>query len=206
MAEKHQFATLLRASRGDAVVLLATFLLVAFRDLTTGILVGFGVGALLFLHRMAQAVEVQAARPVVEEDRPDGVGDSGRTPYDVGLATDADVLVYRISGAFFFGAAATVAAVLDRLAEQPKTYVIDFSAVPVLDSTAAATIEGFVRKAHRRGAAVWIAGARQPIRRALLTHGVRPPRVRFRSTVPEAIAAVRAKGEPTAPEPLPVGA
>ena len=168
MAEKHQFATLLRASRGDAVVLLGTFLLVAFRDLTTGILVGFGVGTLLFLHRMAQAVEVEAARPVVEEDRPDGVGASGRTPYDVGLATDPDVLVYRISGAFFFGAAATVAAVLDRLAEQPKTYVIDFSAVPVLDSTAAATIEGFVRKAHRRGAAVWIAGARRSIV-ALLT-------------------------------------
>jgi SulP family sulfate permease len=44
MAEKHEFATLLRASRGDAVVLLATFLLVTFRDLTEGILVGFGLG------------------------------------------------------------------------------------------------------------------------------------------------------------------
>src|SRR6478736_138412 len=54
MAEKHEIATLLRASRGDAVVLLATFLLVVFRDLTEGILVGFGIGALLFLHRMEQ--------------------------------------------------------------------------------------------------------------------------------------------------------
>jgi MFS superfamily sulfate permease-like transporter len=33
MVEKHAFATLLRASRGDAVVLLATFLLTIFRDL-----------------------------------------------------------------------------------------------------------------------------------------------------------------------------
>lgn len=126
MAEKHQFATLVRALRGDAVVLLATFLLVAFRDLTTGILVGFGIGALLFLHRMTQAIEIESARPVVEEDRPDSGIDDGRAPYDVGLATDPDVLVYRISGAFFFGTAAAVGAVLDRLAEQPKTYVIDF--------------------------------------------------------------------------------
>ena len=59
MAEKHEIATLLRASRGDAVVLLVTFLLVVFRDLTEGILVGFGIGALLFLHRMAQAIEVE---------------------------------------------------------------------------------------------------------------------------------------------------
>ena len=60
MAEKNAFATLIRASRGDALVLVATFLIVVFRDLTAGILVGFGLGALLFLHRMAQAVEVES--------------------------------------------------------------------------------------------------------------------------------------------------
>ena len=37
MAEKHEFATLLRSSWGDATVLLATFLLTIFRDLTEGI-------------------------------------------------------------------------------------------------------------------------------------------------------------------------
>ena len=45
MAEKARSRRLLRASRGDAVVLLVTFLLVIFRDLTEGILVGFGIGA-----------------------------------------------------------------------------------------------------------------------------------------------------------------
>ena len=69
MAEKHEFATLLRTTRGDAVVLLATFLLVVFRDLTEGILVGFGIGALLFLHRMAQTVEIENARPVARGGR-----------------------------------------------------------------------------------------------------------------------------------------
>ena len=64
MAEKNAFASLLRTSRGDAVVLAATFLLVVFRDLTEGILVGFGIGALLFLHRMAGAVQVENDRVV----------------------------------------------------------------------------------------------------------------------------------------------
>jgi SulP family sulfate permease len=36
MAEKREFALLIRSSRGDAVVLLATFLLTIFRDLTEG--------------------------------------------------------------------------------------------------------------------------------------------------------------------------
>jgi SulP family sulfate permease len=177
------------------VVLLATFGLVVFRDLTEGILVGFGLGALLFLHRMSQAVEVEhAGSAAAQADRADAAeGSAERGPYDPAVATDRDVVVYRISGAFFFGTAAAVSAVLDRLAEHPKAYVIDVSAVPVLDSTAAATVEGFVRKAHRHGAIVFIAGARPPIRRVLLFHGVRPPRVRFRTGLAEAVAAARAR-------------
>jgi SulP family sulfate permease len=206
MAEKHQFATLLRASRGDAVVLLTTFLLVVFRDLTEGILAGFILGALLFLHRMAQAVEVERDQPFVAGDVADTARDEGRQPYDTALATDRDIVVYRISGAFFFGAAAGVAAALDRIAASPKAYVIDFSAVSVLDSTAAATIESFVRKAHRAGATVYIAGTRRPIRRVLLTHGVRPPRVRFRSTLAEAVAAAHARTEASETAAMPADA
>jgi sulfate permease, SulP family len=206
MAEKHEFATLIRASRGDAVVLLATFLLVVFRDLTEGILVGFGIGALLFLHRMAQAVEIESARPIAEADVPDTMNGNGRKPYDVALATDPDVIVYRISGAFFFGAAASVAAALDRIGEHPKSYVVDFSAVPVLDSTAAAAIDGFVRKARRHGAAVYLVGARPPIRRVLMTHGVRPPFVRFKASLALALAAARAKAaDAREAEPAPAG-
>jgi SulP family sulfate permease len=191
MAEKHDFATLLRASRGDAAVLVVTFLLVVFRDLTEGILVGFGMGALLFIHRMSQAVEVDRPGPAVLV--PDaGNGDQGDS-YDPMLATDRDVIVFRISGAFFFGAAAAVSATLDRLGEHPKAYVLDISAVPVLDSTAAATIQGFARKAKRHGAAVYIAGARPGIRRTLLTHGVRPPLARFRTNLDEAVAAARSR-------------
>ena len=189
MAEKHEFATLLRASRGDAVVLLATFLLVVFRDLTEGILVGFGLGVLLFLRRMEQAVEVDRAGPLVEEDVADSANGNGREPYDAALAADPDIVVYRISGAFFFGAAASVAAALDRIGEHPRAYVIDFSAVPLLNSTAAATVEGFARKARRHGAAVYITGARPAIRRVLLLHGVRPPHVRFKTKLADAVAA-----------------
>jgi len=199
MAEKHEFATLLRASRGDAVVLIATFLLVVFRDLTEGILIGFGLGALLFLHRMAQAVEVDQPSPHGEDDEADTAEGRGRTSYDAAFAADPDIVVYRISGAFFFGAAGAVAAALDRIGAQPKAYVIDFSSVPMIDSTAAATMEGFARKALRHKASVIIAGARPAVRRALLMHGVRPPQVRFRANVADAMAALRS-AEGTAPE------
>ncbi|MCM8732444.1 SulP family inorganic anion transporter [Hephaestia sp. GCM10023244] len=187
MTEKHEFATLIRASRGDAVVLLATVLLVIFRDLTEGILVGFALSVMLFLHRMAQAAEVENIHPLAEEDKADSTNGNGRTPYQVGLATDPDVAVVRVSGAFFFGAAAAVGAALDRIGERPKAYVFDLSAVTMLDSTGAATIEGFVRKAIHRDTAVYIVGATATVRRTLFLHGLRPPRVRFRRTLESAI-------------------
>ncbi|MGE3295592.1 MAG: SulP family inorganic anion transporter, partial [Geminicoccaceae bacterium] len=201
MVEKHEIAVLARASRGDAVVLLVTFLLVVFRDLTEGILVGFALGALLFLHRMAQAIEIEQPAIMAEPDRPDAVGSPERTPYDAALASDPDVIVYRISGAFFFGAAAAVGAALDRIGQHPKAYVIDFSAVPVVDSTAAATIEGFARKAKRHGARLYLSGARPSIRRALRAHGLRPPLVRFRSQLAEAVAVARSEARSDVPGP-----
>jgi SulP family sulfate permease len=194
MVERHAIAILVRASRGDALVLAATFFLTLFRDLSTGILAGFSISALLFVHRMAHSVEIEGGFPPPEDDRSD-MGED-RTPYDSSLAADPRVAVYRVSGAFFFGAAAAVAAVLDRIAEHPRAYVIDFAAVPLLDSTAAATVEGFVQKAHRRGVAVYITGARRAVRRMLMMHGVRRPQARFMADIQSALAVARSEAEP----------
>ena len=191
MVEKHEFVSLLRASRGDAVVLLSTFFLVVFRDLIEGIVVGFGIGALLFLHRMGQAVEIQDGAPLVQEDVADTEREHGRTGYDAALATDREVIVYRISGAFFFGAAASVAAALDRIGDHPKAYVIDFSAVPLIDSTAAATMQGFVSKAARQGAVVYLVVSRPAIRSILAAHGVEPPKVYLMDHLADAVKAAQ---------------
>src|ERR1700720_89870 len=114
MAEKQEFALLIRSSWGDATVLLATFLLTIFRDLTEGILVGFALGAVLFINRMAQMTGIEADASLVLDDRADFTN-GDRVPYDSPLAADPDVLVYRITGAFFFGAASTVGTVLDSI-------------------------------------------------------------------------------------------
>ena len=190
MAERQEFATLIRSSRGDAVVLMATFLLTVFRDLTEGILVGFALGAVLFINRMAEMTGVENAAPLVADDRPDGER-VDRMPYDATLAADPDVLVYRITGAFFFGAASTVGTVLDSIADTRKSFVVDFSAVPFLDSTAANAMSRVATKARRQGIRLYITGASPTVRRALLTHGVRPPSVRYRETIARAVADIR---------------
>src|SRR5438270_2860725 len=193
MAEKQEFATLIRSSLGDATVLLATFLLTIFRDLTEGILVGFALGAVLFINRMAQMTGVEDGTPLVIPDRAD-LGDD-RVPYDARLAADPDVLVYRITGAFFFGAASAVGAVLDGIADRQKAFVVDLSAVPFLDSTAANAMNRVATKANRQGIQLFITGASTAVRRALFTHGLRPPRARYRETIGRAIADIKGERE-----------
>jgi SulP family sulfate permease len=194
MAEKQEFATLIRSSRGDATVLLATFLLTIFRDLTEGILVGFALGAVLFINRMAQMTGIEAETPLVAADRADD-GNGDRVPYDSRLAADPDVLVYRITGAFFFGAASTVGTVLDSIADTRKAFVVDFAAVPFLDSTAANAMSRVAAKATRQGIRLFITGASPTVRRALLTHGVRPPRARYRESIARAAADIEGERE-----------
>jgi SulP family sulfate permease len=187
MLDRHAFAILLRSSWGDAVVLLATFLLTIFRDLTTGILVGFGLGTLLFLNRMAQATRIDGE--LAPGDEADAVG-AARKPYDAALATDPDLVVYRISGAFFFGSAAAIGSVLDRIAERPKTVVLDFSAVPFLDSTAANTIAGVVAKAVRNKVALILTGAKPAVHETLSAHGVHEPGVRYAASIDAAVRPI----------------
>ena len=195
MAEKQDFVTLIRSSRSDAVVLLATFLLTVFRDLTEGILVGFALGAVIFINRMAEMTGIEDRTPLVTTDRADN---DDRVPYDSKLAVDPDVLVYRITGAFFFGAASAIGTVLDSIADRRKAFVVDFAAVPFLDSTAANAMGRVAARAKRHGVRLFITGASPTVRRALLTHGVIPPRARYRETIARAVADIKGRAEETA--------
>ena len=192
MAEKSEFVALIRGSRADAVVLLSTFLLTVFVDLTTGIAVGVVLGAFLFLHRMAEAVEVASGVELIAEDKADING--ARTAYDTEQATDPEVMIYRISGALFFGATAAVSTVLDRVGAPPRSFVLDFSNVPLIDITAANALRGFVQKLERSGTRIYFAGARPTVRKTLEATGFKEPTIRYAATA--AAALEQAKTHP----------
>ncbi|MDP3338865.1 SulP family inorganic anion transporter [Frigidibacter sp.] len=180
MAEKEEFAGLVRASRGDAAVVIVTFLLVVFRDLTEGIVVGFALGGLVFIHRMSEAARIERHAP---DAAPEG-----------GESHDPGVVVYRLHGAFFFGAAATLGSVLDRIAARPRAFVVDFTEVPFLDSSGAHSFETLAHKLHRRGAVLYLTGTSAEVRRALLAQGVREPLARYLPDIDAALEAAQATG------------
>jgi len=189
MLEKSAIAILVRSGWGEAIVLGATFLLTIFRDLMEAIVVGFALGAVLFIQRMSHATAVAKDAPFVGRDEADGSRPRGA--FDERAAANPDVVIYRITGALFFGAAASIGSVLDRIQDSHKVLIVDFSSVPFLDSTGANMIEGLARKVHRRGIALWLTGASLDIRRVFLTHGLRKPLVRYAASVEDALAGLR---------------
>ncbi len=182
MAEKEEIWHLARHSRADAVVLLATFGLVVFRDLTEGIVVGFALAGLVFINRMSAGTTIEESRlpttPTIETDL-DGDGDQ-------------DIVVYHLNGPWFFGAAARLGAVLDQVSEQPRAFVVDFSGVPMVDSSGGYSFALLARKMARKGGQLVIAGARPEVRRALHQAGLLGDQVLFvagLSDLPQALAA-----------------
>jgi SulP family sulfate permease len=189
MVERPAIASLLTASRGDAAVLLVTFGLTIFRDLTEAIVIGFALGSVLFIHRMSQTTAIATDTPFVQEDQADEVGARGAYRHEA--ASDPGIAVYRISGAFFFGAAASIGGVLDRIGAKHKALIVDFSAVPFVDSTAARTIEGLAHSAAKHGVKLYLTGTSPEVRRALTTHGVAPALAHYKSTIERAVREVR---------------
>ena len=129
-------------------------------------------GSFLFLHRMAEAVEVEGGA-LATEDQADN-GEDGRSP-----AASGDVFVFRISGALFFGATAGVSTILDRIGERPRVFILDFGAVPLIDSTAARALHGFVHKLQRSGTTIYFSGHRHTVDRTQINAGLKPPAVLY---------------------------
>jgi sulfate permease, SulP family len=178
MAEKAEFKQLLLSSKADAVVLLATFLLVIFVDLPTGIVVGVVLGCLIFMHRMARAIDIQTHHHAGENPNAEYV-------------TEPGVIIHRISGAFFFGAASAVSATLERINEVPKAFILDFAQVPFVDSSGANALQGFLKKAIKQGAPVYLTGASVHVRRELIGYGIKKPQVHYGKSVESCLAAIK---------------
>ena len=179
MVERPAIAALLRSGWGDAAVLATTFLLTVLRDLTEAIVVGFALAGLVFINRMSAGTTIAESRLALPEMDLDGDGDT-------------DVVVYHLNGPWFFGAAARLGSVLDQVSERPRALVVDFAAVPLIDSSGAYSFALLARKMARREGRLVISGASAEVRRVLHQAGVQGDLVLFvpsLDAVPEAMAA-----------------
>ena len=152
MSEYKRFVALLRMPNSDRAVLLLTFGLTVLVDLTVAIGVGVALASLLFMARMAEAVEVDAG--IAQESELDAEDMHQRD------ALPRGVEVFRINGPFFFGVAGELLDTLRRVGSSPKVLILRMRLVPLLDASGVQALAEFVEQARITGARVILSGIR----------------------------------------------
>jgi sulfate permease, SulP family len=152
MCDWRTFLAELRSPKGDVAVLLTTFLLTVFIDLTVAISVGMVLAAFLFMKRMAEVTNVRALRQEFDDEGVDSYDsdENGMRLREI----PPGVEVYEINGAFFFGAAETFRDTIAAIGGKPKVLIIRMRDVLLLDSTGMHALGDVVHRSRKAGTGV----------------------------------------------------
>ncbi|MDG4475052.1 SulP family inorganic anion transporter [Thiovibrio frasassiensis] len=162
MSEWQHFVKLFRASKSDILVMLSTFFLTVFVDLTVAIQTGVVLSALLFMNRMAQVTEVRNITAELNEEY--GKEDA------LAIATrevPKGVEVFEIYGPFFFGAVTQFKDTLNILKNPAKVLVLRMRHILTIDATALHALEDLLSKTRKDGTALILSGVRPQLRVSL---------------------------------------
>jgi sulfate permease, SulP family len=143
MGEWHNFARLRKWPRSDALVFLTAFLLTVIIDLTVAVEIGMVLAAILFIKRASETTNITE---VDEKTETEGSHDSL-----IGKTIPPGVMVYRIFGTFFFGAADKLETALQRAKSEPDVLILRMRAVMIMDATGLNALENLHDRLRRKG-------------------------------------------------------
>jgi SulP family sulfate permease len=156
MGEWHELARLRRMPRSDALVLLTTLTLTVVFDLVIAVEVGMVLAAILFIKRMSETTEIAQVTGRDELETPEQIVHGKDIP--------EGVVVFRIFGPFFFGAAEKMEDALQRVGTLPRVLILRMQLVPAMDATALNALESIVERMQASGGVVVLSGPhRQPL-------------------------------------------
>jgi SulP family sulfate permease len=128
------------------------------------------IAALVFMFRMADAVEVSSGvRHMQDEDGDDdmpGTG-PGHAEADQRAYLPKGVEVYRISGPLFFGAANRLDNLLDQFSVPPKAFILRMRLVPIIDASGVHALQKLADRCKRKGIALIVSGLQEQPNRVL---------------------------------------
>ena len=156
MAEFAACRAILRGPGGDAALLVVTFLLTVFIDLSVAIGVGVVLSALIFMHRMSETVALETGTKLLDADAREGLPDAATRVERRALPRGVEV--FRLNGPFFFGAAAKFEETLFRIGSRPRAIIVVMEDVPLIDASGAIILKKFLKAAAARHARVVLVG------------------------------------------------
>lgn len=160
----HHIRLILRTSRSESIVLVATFLATLFLELELAILIGVILSLMLYLNR--------TSRPRIHPWVPDPATDRRKFSARDGLPECPQVKIVRVDGSLFFGAVNWLQEKLRQYeTENPKCnrVLIDASGINFIDVAGAESLAQEARHYREAGGALYLVhvkeGVCEPLRR-----------------------------------------
>lgn len=147
MSEWREFVHLLKSPRGDVAVLVVTFLLTVFIELTVAIQVGILLAAFLFLQKMSKETQVD----LITETLRGGEEDIHQTRDMSGIKIPEGVEVFEIYGSLFFGAVSQFKESIRIIAKKPKVLILRMRNVMTIDASGIRVLEELAEEARDHG-------------------------------------------------------
>ena len=146
MSEWENFISVAKGPRGDAAVLLTTFFLTVFVDLTVAIEIGMVLAVFLFMRNMIKFTDVSILTGE-NADREEANDAKAVSNYDI----PPEVEVFELNGPLFFGAAYKFKDAIRFIKKPPKVLIIRMRYVPIIDATGIRTLREIHKESKNRG-------------------------------------------------------
>ncbi len=150
MGEWHNFRRLTKWPRSDTAVFLTAFALTVVVDLTVAVEIGMVLAAVLFIKRVSETTQITAVDETTETE--------GSHHSLVGKQIPQGVMVYRIFGSFFFGAADKLESALQRAGREPEVLILRMRKVLAMDATGLNALEDLHERLQHRGKHLILSG------------------------------------------------
>ena len=141
------------SANSDRLILLATFLLTVFADLTVAVEVGIVLSAIMFMHHMSQSTSI-------DDTGHDEIG-------KLRAHLPPNVESFQIRGPLFFGAAGDFVEALERIDNPPFAFILNMEQVPYIDAAGIAALLDVAEKLRKTKTILIIVGLRDNVRKGL---------------------------------------
>jgi SulP family sulfate permease len=188
MGEWHEIPKLLRLTKTDISVWLATFGLTVFADLTVAVEVGMILAGLLFIRRVSVTSTVSRITPDdLEAGRPHNLQNKQIPAY---------VAVFRIHGPFMFGTTDKISTVGEQVDQLPPVVIVRLRNMTAIDATGIRALEDLADVLKESGRTLLLCGARPQPRDLMRAAGL-PQQLGEQNVLPDIASALARADEIT---------
>jgi SulP family sulfate permease len=138
MSEVHHFIDIIKTHKGDSIVLVITFLMTVFVDLSMAVLSGVFLAIIIFLKKVIDKTTIETCNLETITLR-------------LRKEIPSDVAIFEVKGPFFYGVTDLLDKAFINITPQPRVFILSICNTPFIDTTAMRALKQFGHKCKQNG-------------------------------------------------------